>query len=63
LTAPFFTIGHSKRAIETFVALLQGARVEPAAAIRTAPRSRANRQFNTDFPPVHTSRALQRLSE
>lgn len=48
MTAPFFTIGHSNRSLEAFVALLKGAEIELAADIRTVPRSRANPQFNTD---------------
>ncbi len=48
MTAPFFTIGHSNRSLEAFVALLKEAEVELVADIRTVPRSRANPQFNTD---------------
>ena len=51
MTAPFFTIGHSNRSIETFIELLQGAGIELVADIRTVPRSRANPQFNTDTLP------------
>lgn len=53
MTAPFFTIGHSNRPIETFVALLQGAGIELVTDIRTVPRSRANPQFNMDTLPSH----------
>lgn len=53
MKTPFFTIGHSNRSIETFVGLLQDARIELVADIRAMPRSRANPQFNTDTLPVH----------
>ncbi|MEZ5801945.1 MAG: DUF488 domain-containing protein [Rhizobiaceae bacterium] len=53
MTAPFFTIGHSNRSIETFIELLQGAGIELVADIRTVPRSRANPQFNVDILPGH----------
>ncbi|WP_458758207.1 DUF488 domain-containing protein [Afipia sp. TerB] len=48
---PFFTIGHSNRSIEDFVALLNEAGIELVADIRTVPRSRANPQFNWDALP------------
>lgn len=48
---PFFTIGHSNRSIEDFVALLNEAGIELVADIRTVPRSRANPQFNRDALP------------
>ena len=43
---PFFTIGHSNRTIETFVALLRGAEVTLVADIRKLPGSRAHPQFD-----------------
>ena len=43
---PFFTIGHSTRAIEDFVALLRAAGVSQVADVRKMPRSRTNPQFN-----------------
>lgn len=49
---PFFTIGHSNRPLEDFVALLREAGVELVADIRTVPRSRTNPQFNIDVLPV-----------
>ena len=49
---PFFTIGHSKRSLDEFVALLTGVEIELVADIRTIPRSRANPQFNKDALPA-----------
>jgi uncharacterized protein (DUF488 family) len=43
-----YTIGHSTRTIEDFVALLAANNIELLADIRTIPRSRHNPQFNTD---------------
>lgn len=48
---PFFTIGHSNRSIEDFIALLKDARIDLIGDVRTVPRSRANPQFNTDSLP------------
>ena len=48
---PFFTIGHSNRSLEAFVALLRGADIALVVDIRTVPRSRANPQFNRDTLP------------
>jgi uncharacterized protein (DUF488 family) len=48
---PFFTIGHSNRSLEEFVALLSGADIGLVADIRTIPRSSANPQFNEDTLP------------
>lgn len=48
MTLPFFTIGHSNRSLEEFVALLNGARVERVVDVRKMPMSRANPQFNGD---------------
>jgi uncharacterized protein (DUF488 family) len=45
---PIFTVGHSNRSIEEFVAILQNAGIELVADVRTVPRSRANPQFNGD---------------
>jgi uncharacterized protein (DUF488 family) len=45
---PFFTIGHSTRSIDEFVALLGEAGIELVADVRTVPRSRKNPQFNSD---------------
>jgi uncharacterized protein (DUF488 family) len=48
---PFFTIGHSDRSLDDFVALLQAAGVGLVADVRTVPRSRANPQFGRDRLP------------
>jgi uncharacterized protein (DUF488 family) len=47
----FFTIGHSTRPIEEFVALLTAADVRLVVDVRTVPRSRTNPQFNGDVLP------------
>src|SRR5690348_3596324 len=46
-----FTIGHSTRPIEDFIALLKAHGVEQLIDIRTIPRSRMNPQFNHDTLP------------
>lgn len=51
MTFPFFTVGHSNRSLEEFVALLRGAEIGLVADIRTVPRSRANPQFNKETLP------------
>jgi uncharacterized protein (DUF488 family) len=51
MTTPFFTIGHSTRAIEEFIGLLQGSDVQVVVDVRTIPRSRRNPQFNKDSLP------------
>src|SRR4051794_4745122 len=48
MTLAFFTIGHSNRRIEEFVALLRASRVRLLVDVRTVPHSRANPQFNAD---------------
>ena len=48
---PFFTIGHSTRRLDGFVALLTKAEIELVADVRTIPRSRTNPQFNKDALP------------
>jgi uncharacterized protein (DUF488 family) len=45
---PLFTIGHSNRSLEDFVALLQASEVRLLVDTRTAPRSRHNPQFDRD---------------
>jgi len=52
MSNPFFTIGHSTRGTEQFVALLKAAEVELIVDVRTVPRSRANPQFNRDVLPA-----------
>jgi uncharacterized protein (DUF488 family) len=51
LKLPFFTIGHSNRALDAFVELLRGAEIRLVADIRTIPRSRTNPQYNKDALP------------
>jgi uncharacterized protein (DUF488 family) len=48
---PFFTIGHSNRALEDFIVLLTAAKIDRVVDIRTVPRSRTNPQFNKDTLP------------
>ena len=43
---PFFTIGHSNRSLDEFVALLRDSDIRLVADVRKIPRSRANPQFN-----------------
>ena len=52
MTNPFFTIGHSTRPIEEFVALIEAAEIKLVVDVRTVPRSRTNPQFNRDVLPV-----------
>lgn len=51
MSEPFFTIGHSTRPIEAFVALLSANGVERLVDVRTVPRSRMNPQYNKDALP------------
>lgn len=46
---PVFTIGHSTRTIEEFVALLRAGQVDMVVDIRSVPRSRTNPQYNPDL--------------
>lgn len=46
MTLPFFTVGHSNRSLEAFVALLREADIALVADIRKMPGSRSNPQFN-----------------
>jgi uncharacterized protein (DUF488 family) len=43
-----YTIGHSTRGLDEFIALLQEHGVQTLADVRTVPRSRRNPQFNQD---------------
>ncbi len=43
-----YTIGHSTRTIEQFVALLQAHNIKKVVDVRTIPRSRRNPQFGQD---------------
>src|SRR5690606_27731309 len=51
MALPFFTIGHSTRAVEDFVDLLRRSEVQYVADVRTIPRSRTNPQYNVDIFP------------
>ena len=46
--ATVYTIGHSTRPIEEFLAILEAHRIERLADVRTIPRSRHNPQFGAD---------------
>lgn len=54
---PIFTVGHSTRPAEEFVALLKAHRIELLVDVRTVPRSRHNPQFNRDTLPETLQRA------
>jgi uncharacterized protein (DUF488 family) len=49
---PFFTIGHSTRTLEEFVALLAPNGVTRVVDVRTVPRSRTNPQYNRETLPA-----------
>ena len=51
MSAPIFTIGHSNRSLEAFLALLREPQVDRVVDIRKIPRSRTNPQFNGDTLP------------
>jgi uncharacterized protein (DUF488 family) len=46
-----YTIGHSNRSIDAFLAVLEDAGVECVVDVRTFPRSRTNPQFNIEGLP------------
>lgn len=46
MTLPFFTVGHSNRSLEEFVALLRQPGIALVVDVRKMPRSRANPQFD-----------------
>lgn len=52
-----FTVGHSTRPIDEFLALLQGHGVRRLVDVRTVPRSRHNPQFNADALTASLGRA------
>jgi uncharacterized protein (DUF488 family) len=52
MSNPFFTVGHSTRPIDEFVALLTTAEVRLVVDVRTVPRSRTNPQFNREVLPA-----------
>lgn len=47
-----FTVGHSTRALDDFIALLTAHGVQRLVDVRTVPRSRHNPQFNRDTLPA-----------
>lgn len=51
MNLPFYTIGHSIRTLEEFIALLHAAEVEQVMDVRTIPRSRTNPQYNLETFP------------
>ncbi len=48
MNAALYTIGHSNRGIEAFLALLRSAGIELLVDVRAMPRSRRNPHFNRD---------------
>lgn len=46
-----FTIGHSTRSVQEFIALLSAHHIELVVDVRTVPRSRRNPQFNREALP------------
>jgi hypothetical protein len=48
VTRPFFTIGHSTRSLDAFVALIREVEINLVADIRKVARSGTNPQFNED---------------
>lgn len=52
---PFFTIGHSTRPLDAFVALLKDADVRLVVDVRAIPRSCNNSQYNSDALPASLS--------
>jgi uncharacterized protein (DUF488 family) len=50
-----FTIGHSTRSLEEFIALLKAHQTARLVDVRTVPRSRKNPQFNSDTFPAALS--------
>src|ERR1700677_993974 len=52
MSNPFFTIGHSTRPVDWFVARLIPCEVQLVVDVRTVPRSRTNPQFNRDALPA-----------
>jgi uncharacterized protein (DUF488 family) len=52
MSNPFFTIGHSTRPAQEFIALLKDADIKLVVDVRTVPRSRTNPQFNREVLPA-----------
>lgn len=66
MTHPFYTIGHSNRSLEAFVALLNEPDVVCVVDVRKFPRSRSNPQFNEETLPQALAAAgiaYRRVSE
>jgi uncharacterized protein (DUF488 family) len=57
MSEPFFTIGHSTRAIDGFIAKLAANGVACLVDVRTVPRSRTNPQFNKEALPGALAKA------
>jgi uncharacterized protein (DUF488 family) len=57
-----YTIGHSTRGLDEFLALLRAHEIELVADIRTIPRSRHNPQFNTERLAPRLDRARVRYA-
>ncbi len=55
--AELFTLGHSTRLIDDFLALLAEHQIARLVDVRTVPRSRHNPQFNIDLLPQSLERA------
>ena len=55
--ADLFTLGHSTRPIDDFLALLKEHEIARLVDVRTVPRSRHNPQFNIDLLPQSLERA------
>ena len=58
MTLPFFTVGHSNRSLDDFLALLAPSTVARLVDIRTVPRSRANPQFDRATLPAAWTTAV-----
>ena len=56
------TVGHSTRALESFIQLLQAHGVKRVIDVRTVPRSRRNPQFNGETLPNNLSQAKIRYT-
>jgi len=52
-----YTIGHSNRTIEQFLALLKAHGIEVVVDVRTVPKSRHNPQFGQDMLPTNLKEA------
>ena len=48
MRCPFFTVGHSTRAISEFIGLISRTKIKIVVDVRTIPKSRANPQYNSE---------------